>query len=204
MARTGVFVCHCGTNIAKVVDCPRVAAEAQKLPGVVFATDYTYMCSGPGQDMIAEAIKEHQLDSVVVASCSPRLHEPTFQRCVEAAGINAYMMEMANIREQVSWVHTDPAEATDKALDLIRSAVAKVQRNQPLTRSELPVTKRAVVIGGGIAGIQAALDIADSASRSFWSRSRPPSRPHVPVRQDLPHARLRRVHPHAQDGRGRQ
>jgi heterodisulfide reductase subunit A len=162
MARTGVFVCHCGTNIAKVVDCPRVAQDALKLPGVVFATDYTYMCSGPGQDMIAEAIKEHNLDSVVVASCSPRLHEPTFQRCVEGAGINPFMMEMANIREQVSWVHTDKVEATDKALDLIRSAVAKVQRNQPLTRQELPVTKRAVVIGGGIAGIQAALDIADA------------------------------------------
>ncbi|HEY3396578.1 MAG TPA: CoB--CoM heterodisulfide reductase iron-sulfur subunit A family protein [Armatimonadota bacterium] len=162
MARTGVFVCHCGTNIAKSVDVKRVAEEAAKLPGVVFASDYIYMCSGPGQDMLREAIAEHKLDSVVVASCSPRLHEPTFQKCVEGAGINPYLMEMANIREQVSWVHGKDEGATEKALDLVRSAVAKVQRNAPLFPQELPVTKRAVVIGGGIAGIQAALDIADA------------------------------------------
>ena len=162
MSRTGVFVCHCGTNIAKSVDVARVAAEARKLPGVVFATDYTYMCSGPGQDLITQAIQDHQLDSVVVASCSPRLHEPTFQRCVEGAGLNAYLMEMANIREQVSWVHSDMEEATAKALDLVRSAVAKAQRNVPLFSQELPVEKRTLVIGGGIAGIQAALDVANA------------------------------------------
>ena len=162
MPRTGVFVCHCGTNIAKSVDVKRVAEEAAQLPGVVFATDYTYMCSGPGQDAIQEAIREHKLDSIVVASCSPRLHEPTFQRCVEGAGINAYLMEMANIREQVSWVHGKDEGATEKALDLVRSAVAKVQRDVPLFRKELPVTRRALVIGAGIAGIQAALDIADA------------------------------------------
>ncbi len=162
MARTGVFVCHCGTNIAKTVDVKRVAEEARKLPGVVYATDYTYTCSAPGQEQIQEAIREYRLDSVVVASCSPRLHEPTFQRCVEGAGLNPYLVEMANIREQASWVHSDREEATQKAIDLVRSAVAKVQRNVPLYRKELPITKRALVIGGGIAGIQAALDIADA------------------------------------------
>lgn len=162
MARTGVFVCHCGTNIAKSVDCAAVAEAARQLPGVAYATDYMYMCSGPGQDMIQEAMREYDLDSVVVASCSPRLHEPTFQRCVEEAGLNPYLMEMANIREQVSWVHSDMKEATAKAIDLVRSAVAKVQRSVPLYSEELPLTKRALVIGGGIAGIQSALDIADA------------------------------------------
>jgi len=162
MARVGVFICWCGSNIAKTVDVERAAEEASHIPGVVFATNYKYMCSEPGQNLIKEAIAEHQLDRVVVASCSPRLHEPTFQRCVAEAGLNPYMVEMANIREHCSWVHTDHDEATHKAVDLIRMAVAKVRRDYPLFQNEIPLTKRALVIGGGIAGIQAALDIADA------------------------------------------
>jgi heterodisulfide reductase subunit A len=162
MARTGVFICHCGTNISKTVDVAKVVAAAQDMPGVVFATEYRYMCSAPGQEIIREAVAEHKLDSVVVASCSPRLHEETFRRCTAEAGLNPYLMEMANIREQCSWVHKDIAVATPKAIHLVKSAIVKVQRNVPLSRTQLPVEKRALVIGGGIAGIQAALDIADT------------------------------------------
>jgi heterodisulfide reductase subunit A len=162
MARTGVFVCHCGSNIAKTVDCYAVAEAAKELPGVVYAVDYQYMCSSPGQLMIQEAIKEHNLDSVVVASCSPRLHEPTFRRCAAEAGLNPYLVEMANIREHCSWVHKTKEIGTPKAADLMRAAVVKAQRNVPLFTKELPVEKRALVVGGGIAGIQAALDIADA------------------------------------------
>jgi len=162
MARTGVFVCHCGSNIAKTVDVAKVAQEIKKLPGVVHAEDYQYMCSAPGQELIHKAIKEHNLDSIVVASCSPRLHEPTFRRCVAEAGLNPFLMEMANIREHCSWVHKDKEHATEKALALVKAAVQKVQRNVPLYSTELPLTKRALVVGGGIAGIQAALDIADA------------------------------------------
>lgn len=160
--RIGVFVCWCGSNIAKTVDVAAVAEAARRFPGVVYATDYKYMCSEPGQNMIAEAIKEHKLDRVVVASCSPRLHEPTFQRCIESAGLNPYMVEMANIREQCSWVHEKTPETTEKAIELTRMAVAKVAKNYPLFRNDISITKRALVIGGGIAGIQAALDIADA------------------------------------------
>ena len=160
MARIGVFVCWCGSNIAKTVDVERVAAEAGRIPGVVHAADYKYMCSQPGQAMLREAIAQHRLDRVVVAACSPRLHETTFRNCVAAAGLNPFMAEIANIREHCSWVHGDRAVATRKALDLTRMAVARSRRNEPLVQTEIPVTKRALVIGGGIAGIQAALDIA--------------------------------------------
>lgn len=162
MARTGVFICHCGSNIAKTVDVSWVAQQALTLPGVVHAEDYQYMCSSPGQERVRDAIIEHKLDSVVVASCSPRLHEPTFRRCVAEANLNPYLVEMANIREHCSWVHKDKAQGTPKAFDLVKAAVVKVQRNTPLFTSEVPVTRHALVIGGGIAGIQAALDIADS------------------------------------------
>ncbi|MBU0610957.1 MAG: CoB--CoM heterodisulfide reductase iron-sulfur subunit A family protein, partial [Armatimonadetes bacterium] len=162
MPRTGVFVCHCGSNIAKTVDVAGVAEAIKAMPGVVHAEDYQYMCSSPGQELVRKAIEEHKLDSVVVASCSPRLHEPTFRRCVAEAGLNPFLMEMANIREHCSWVHKDKAEGTPKALDLVKAAVVKVQRNVPLHSTELPITRRAMVIGGGIAGIQAALDIADA------------------------------------------
>lgn len=163
MKRVGVFICHCGTNIASVVDVKRVAEAAKGFPGVVFATDYQYMCSDPGQELIRKAIKEHRLNRVVVASCSPRLHEPTFRKTVESAGLNSYLFEMANIREQCAWVHAQDKEgATVKATDLVRIAVAKACRNYPLVASSIPITKRALVIGAGIAGMQAALDIADT------------------------------------------
>lgn len=163
MRRVGVFVCHCGTNIAATVDVGRVVEAARQMRGVVFATDYRYMCSEPGQEVIRKAIEEHQLDRVVVAACSPRMHEPTFRKTLATAGMNIYLLEMANIREQVSWVHASNKEAaTRKAIDLVRMAVAKALRNEPLEDSAIPITKRVLVIGGGIAGIQTALDVAEA------------------------------------------
>jgi heterodisulfide reductase subunit A len=162
MARIGVFVCWCGSNIAKMVDVKKAAEVAGGFPNVVYSTDYKYMCSDPGQTLIKEAIRDHKLDRVVIGSCSPRLHEPTFQRCIGNADLNPYMVEMANLREHCSWVHDDREKATDKAIDLLRMAVAKVADDEPLHTTKLPITKRALVIGGGIAGIQAALDIANS------------------------------------------
>ena len=162
MQRIGVFVCWCGSNIAGTVDVKAVAEALKSEPGVVFSTDYQYMCSQAGQDMIKEAVKEHNLTGIVVCSCSPRMHEATFRKTAAAAGINPYMVEIANIREQCSWVHKDMATGTEKAIILGKAAVAKVHLNTPLTPGESPVTKRALVIGGGIAGIQTALDIADA------------------------------------------
>ena len=160
MSRLGVFVCHCGSNIGDRVDCRSVANYARGLRGVSVALDYKYMCSDPGQKMITDAITEKDLTGVVVASCSPRMHEPTFRKNVSNAGLNPYLCEMANLREHCSWVHTDRDRATAKAMDLVRFMVEKVKKNQPLYDIKVPVTKRALVIGGGIAGIQAALDIA--------------------------------------------
>ena len=162
MQRIGVFVCHCGTNIAATVDVEKVAQALGKEPGVVISTDYPYMCSQSGQDMIRAAIEEHRLTGVVICSCSPRMHEQTFRRTCAAAGLNPYMLEIANIREQCSWIHKNKDEATEKAVILGRAAIAKVHLNAPLTAGTSPVTKRALVIGGGIAGIQTALDIADA------------------------------------------
>ena len=162
MQRIGVFVCWCGSNIAGTVDVKAVAEALKNEPGVVFSTDYQYRCSQAGQDMIKEAVREHSLTGIVVCSCSPRMHEATFRKTAGAAGINPYMVEIANIREQCSWVHKDILEGTHKAIILGRAAVAKVNLNAPLTPGESPVTKRALVIGGGIAGIQTALDIADA------------------------------------------
>lgn len=162
MQRIGVFVCHCGTNIAGTVDVKSVAEALKTEPGVVFSTDYQYMCSQAGQDIIKNAIKEHNLTGIVVCSCSPRMHETTFRKTAAAAGINPYMVEIANIREQCSWVHKEMPIGTEKAIILAKAAVAKVNLNTPLTPGESPVTKRALVIGGGIAGIQTALDIADA------------------------------------------
>jgi len=160
--RIGVFVCHCGTNIAATVDVEKVAQTLGKEPGVVISTDYPYMCSQSGQDMIRAAIEEHRLTGVVICSCSPRMHEQTFRKTCAAAGLNPYMLEIANIREQCSWIHKNKDEATEKAVILGRAAIAKVHLNAPLTAGTSPVTKRALVIGGGIAGIQTALDIADA------------------------------------------
>lgn len=162
MQRIGVFVCHCGSNIAATVDVKKVVEVISMEPGVVHAEDYQYMCSEAGQEKIAAAIREKKLTGVVVCSCSPRMHEATFRKCAEKAGINPYMVEIANIREQCSWIHKDMEEATKKAVILARAAVAKVNLNTPLQPGESRVTKRALVIGGGIAGIQTALDIADA------------------------------------------
>ncbi len=162
MQRIGVFVCHCGTNIAGTVDVRAVAETLGKEPGVVFSTDYQYMCSEAGQNIIKNAIKEHSLTSAVICSCSPRMHEATFRKAASSAGLNPYMVEVANIREQCSWIHKDKPTATEKAVVLGRAAIAKVQLNAPLKAGESPVTKRALVIGGGIAGIQTALDIVDA------------------------------------------
>ncbi len=162
MQRVGVFVCWCGSNIAGTVDVQAVAEALKSEPGVVFSTDYQYMCSQAGQDMIKAAVKEHNLTGIVVCSCSPRMHEATFRKTAAAAGLNPYMVEIANIREQCSWVHKDMQTGTEKAIILGKAAVAKVNLNAPLTPGESPVTKRALVIGGGIAGIQTALDIADA------------------------------------------
>lgn len=162
MKAIGVFVCHCGTNIAAGIDIEQVVAAAQKMPGVVFATDYKYMCSEPGQKNIQAAIQEHHLGGVVVAACTPRMHEATFRKALGDAGLNPYLLEIANIREQCAWVHSDNAAATAKAIDLVRMAVAKATKDTPLQVSSIPVHKRALVVGGGIAGLQAALDIADA------------------------------------------
>ncbi len=161
MARVGVFICHCGENIARTVDCARVAEYAATLPGVAHAVDYRYMCSDPGQRLIETAIREHGLTGVVVASCSPHMHEVTFRRTVARAGLNPFLCEMANIREQCSWVHEDREAATAKACELVRLMVEKVKWNTALEPIHVPVTRKALVIGGGIAGIQAALDIAN-------------------------------------------
>ena len=166
MKRVGVFVCWCGSNIGGIVDVPRVAAEAGKFPNVVYSVDYKYTCSEPGQKMIVEAIKEHQLDRVIVAACSPRVHELTFRKTIAGAGLNPYMLEIANIREHCSWVHgKEPEKATEKAINLVRRAVAKAVNLEPLYETTLPITKKALVIGGGIAGIQTALDIADAGHK---------------------------------------
>ena len=162
MQRIGVFVCHCGTNIAATVDVARVVEAAAREPGVVHAEDYQYMCSEAGQLKIREAIKEKNLTGIVVCSCSPRMHENTFRQAAERAGINPYMVEIANIREHCSWIHKDIEEATEKAVILARAAIAKVTLNAPLQAGTSRVVKRALVIGGGIAGIQTALDIADA------------------------------------------
>ena len=160
--KIGVFVCHCGSNIEATVDTAAVAKIAQGYPDVVFAEDSMYTCSEPGQENIVQAIKKHGLDGVVVASCSPRMHEPTFRRTVERAGLNRYMFEMANIREHVSWIGRDREANTNKAAELVRLAVEKLRRNAPLYAKQFDITKRVLVIGGGVAGIQAALDAADS------------------------------------------
>ena len=164
MSRIGVFLCHCGENIGKTVDCPRVAEAARSLPGVVFAVDYRYTCSEPGQSQIRKAIVQHKLTGVVVGACSPRMHEKTFRKTCASAGLNPYLCEIANLREQCSWVHSDREQTTRKAIDIVRSMVARVQRNIPLSPIRVPLTRRALVIGGGIAGIQAALDIADGGT----------------------------------------
>lgn len=160
--RVGLYVCHCGTNISKVVDVAKIVEEMSSHPYVAVSREYKFMCSEPGQAMIINDIKENNLDRVVVAACSPLMHEPTFRAAVERAGMNRYFFEMVNIREQVSWVTVDPVAATKKALALVKGAVARVVLHEPLEMRRVPIGKRVMIVGGGIAGIEAALMIADA------------------------------------------
>lgn len=160
--RTGLFVCHCGKNIAATVDVKKVAEQLGKDDGVVFSQDYVYMCSDPGQGAVIDAIKENNLDGMVISCCSPTLHEKTFRDASELGGLSGFRCEIANIREQCSWVHKDRDQATEKAIKISRAAVSRVQHDEPLDPIGVPVTRRALVVGGGIAGIQAALDLAEA------------------------------------------
>jgi heterodisulfide reductase subunit A2 len=160
--RIGVFICHCGTNIAGTVDSAGIAQRAAELKDVVHSEDLIYTCSEPGQAAIQRAIRQENLTRVVVAACSPHMHEVTFRRCVEAAGLNPYLFEMANIREHCSWIHDNTPETTEKAYDIVKMAVAKVRELEPLYANEVDVNKDVLVIGGGVAGIQCALDLADA------------------------------------------
>jgi heterodisulfide reductase subunit A len=171
--RIGVYVCHCGINIASVVDVNAVVEHASKLPGVAVARDYSYMCSDPGQGMIKEDIEKEKLNRVIVASCSPRMHEPTFRNTLKDAGLNPYFLEMANIREQVSWVHEDKEVATEKAKKLVEAAVAKALLLEALEEKEVDVTPACLIIGAGIAGIQAALDVADAGFKVYLVEKSP-------------------------------
>ena len=172
--RIGVYVCHCGSNIAGVIDPKIVAEYASTLPGVVLSKDNLYMCADPGQRLIEEDIRKHNLNRVVVAACSPRLHEPTFRACVSNAGLNPFLFEMANIREQDTWVHShEPEAALEKAREYVASAVAKARFLTPLDMIEVPVTRNALVIGGGIAGINAALDLADMGIETYLVEREP-------------------------------
>lgn len=172
--RIGVYVCHCGVNIGGVVDVPAVAEYAKTLPNVVIAKDYKYYCSDPGQQVIQDDIKEHNLNRIVVAACSPRLHEPTFRRCIREAGLNQFLFEFANLREHDSWVHMgEPEAATEKAKDLTRMAVAKARLLEPLEASVVSVDNKAMVIGGGVAGIQSALDLADMGFQTYMVEKQP-------------------------------
>jgi heterodisulfide reductase subunit A len=162
-ARIGVYVCRCGLNIAQTVDCEKVARKVSELENVVVSKEIPYACSEPGQMEIREDIRENNLDRIVVASCSPRLHEPTFRKMMLQADLNPYMLEMANLREQCSWVHMqEPEYATAKAEDLVRMSISRVGLLAPLYEETLPLIKKTMVIGGGVAGIQAALDLADN------------------------------------------
>ena len=172
--RIGVFVCDCGLNIAGSVDTEAVKDYATTLPDVAIAVRNKYTCSDPGQAEIRRVIVEHDLNRVVVASCSPRLHEPTFRACVQQAGLNPYLMTMANIREHCSWVTLhDRAAATRKAQDIVRVAVARAHWLYPQDEEQLPVTDAALVIGGGVAGIQAALDLADAGHQVYLVEKQP-------------------------------
>jgi len=160
--RIGVYVCHCGSNIAGVVDTAAVAEWAARLPGVAVARDYAFMCSNLGQEMIKDDIRDLGIDRVVVAACTPRMHEPTFQRALAEGGLNPYFFEQANIREQCSWVTKDAEAATEKAKALVAAAVARVRHHRPLSASRVVINPATLVIGAGITGIQAALELADA------------------------------------------
>jgi heterodisulfide reductase subunit A len=172
--RIGVFVCECGTNIAGSVDVDKIVEDAKKTTNVVYSAKNRYMCSEPGQAEIKKAIQEQKLDRVIVAACSPRMHEPTFRECVSSVGMNPYLVDMANIREQCSWVHMGDREAaTQKARDIMRAYVARSRYLQPQDETEIPVEKATLVIGGGIAGMQSALDLADAGYQVYLVEKEP-------------------------------
>ncbi len=171
--RTGVYVCRCGTNIAATVDVEAVAAYAGDLEDVVLAREYSYMCSDPGQDLIKQDIQELGLNRVVVASCSPLMHEPTFRQACAQAGLNPFYFQMANIREQCSWVIDDRALATEKAKKLVAAAVRRVHHHEPLEMRDVEIEASALVVGGGIAGIEAALRLADAGKRVYLVEREP-------------------------------
>lgn len=171
--RIGVYVCQCGHNIGRVVDCEAVARYAANLEGVVHAATNRYSCSEPGQEGMVREIREHRLDRVVIAACSPRLHEPTFRNMLERAGLNPYLLEMSNIREHCSWVHEDGRVATAKAKDLVHMAVERARLLEPQDASTVPVAQAALVVGGGIAGIQASLDLADQGYQVYLVEKEP-------------------------------
>ena len=171
--RIGVYVCHCGTNIAGIVDVKALTEYAAGLRNVVVAREYKYMCSDPGQALVEKDIAGHQLNRVVVASCSPLLHEPTFRRAITRAGINAFFLQMVNIREHVSWVHLDKQKATEKTKDLVRAAVRRVALHKPLQKRKVPINPNALVVGGGIAGIHAALTLAEAGKRVYLIEREP-------------------------------
>ena len=171
--KTGVYVCHCGSNIASTVNCKEVTKWAEGLENVIVVRDYAFMCSSQGQELIEEDIREQGVDRVVVGACSPRMHEPTFRGACERAGVNPYMFEMANIREHCSWVHSDRDEATEKAKALIGAAVGRVAYHQPLVEKRVPVNPATLIIGGGVAGIQAALEIANAGYHVYLVEREP-------------------------------
>jgi len=171
--KIGVYICHCGANIAGVVDVEQVTSFARDLPSVAIARDYKFMCSDPGQELIKNDIKEHGLNRIVVASCSPRLHEPTFRRALASAGLNPYLFEMANIREHCSWVIEDKLAATEKAKSAVSASVRRVYYNQPLETKKVPINPNTLIVGGGISGIQAALEIADSGYQVYLIEREP-------------------------------
>lgn len=171
--KIGVFVCNCGTNIANMVDCDALVASAKEWPNVIAATSYKYMCSNPGQELITQQIKDLGLNRVVVAACSPRMHEATFRKALENANLNPYLLEMANIREQCSWVHDDPLAATEKARALTRAAVMRVRYHQQLEKRFVPMCPATLVIGGGIAGLTAALELAEAGQEVYLVERKP-------------------------------
>ncbi len=172
--RIGVFVCECGTNIAGSVDVDTVVEKSKGLKDVVYVLKNRYMCSEPGQAEIKKAITEQKLNRVVIAACSPRMHEQTFRNCVQAVGLNKYLVDMANIREHCSWVHMeDKNQATKKAFDILKAYVARARYLEPQTEREIPVTKSALIIGGGVAGMQSALDLADAGIQVYLVEKEP-------------------------------